>query len=65
MGEEAPSLGEVARTMHRIEALLLSEVADHEARIRFLERRIWIAVGGVGALSTLSTILGIVAVLRG
>lgn len=57
----AVTLGEVARTVARIERKLDSELADHEQRLRQLERYMWGAIGtgaagaasGIGALVTI------------
>ena len=59
---EEPTLSELARSLDRIEHLLATDIADHESRIRLIERRMWVAVGAAGGLSTLSTLLGISAI---
>lgn len=35
----------------------LNQMADHEARLRFLERKLWLIMGGSGAIGGLITVL--------
>lgn len=35
----------------------LNQMADHEARLRFLERKLWLIMGGSGVLGGLVTAL--------
>lgn len=61
-GELARTLGRFEQTLDRVEARLATQLADHEQRLRRLERMTYVAVGlavaggssGVGAL--LSTV---------
>ena len=35
----------------------LNQMADHEARIRFIERKLWLIMGGSGVVASLLTVL--------
>jgi hypothetical protein len=35
----------------------LNQMADHEARIRFIERKLWLIMGGSGIIASLLTVV--------
>lgn len=35
----------------------LNQMADHEARIRFIERKLWLIMGGSGVVASILTVV--------
>lgn len=48
-----PALKEIRRDIIDNKKLTDANHADHEIRLRWVEKKIWIAVGGTGVISTL------------
>lgn len=53
------TLAEIGRTVMRLEMKLDRTVEDHEGRLRYLERAVWLAtgLGGAALASAIGTLL--------
>lgn len=62
MSEEELAIAEIGRTLVRLEGMFDRVTADHESRLRYLEKAIWVATGlGSAALaSAVATLVGVV-----
>lgn len=56
------TMAEIGRTMMRLESKLDRVTDDHEGRLRYLERAVWVAtgLGGAALASAVGTLLQVV-----
>lgn len=56
------TLAEIGRTLLRLEASLDRVSNDHESRLRYLERAVWVAtgLGGAALASAIGTLIQVV-----
>lgn len=56
------TLSEIGRTVMRLESKLDRSLDDHEKRLRYLERAVWVAtgLGGAALASAIGTLVQVV-----